>query len=341
MMKHTLLAALALLAFAATPVRAQSTDELYAAAKKEGVVAFGGALKQKETEQILKDFQKRYPGIRVTYTRRATAPMVQLIEADRIAKRISLDVINLTEPAEMVRYKKEGFIANFDAAPANDLLPGTFDAGGTFYSVGVTPMYGIYNTDKLKPQEAPKSLAELFQPQWKGKVVVSRPSRGGTDSAALMAVEIAVPDFLQKVPNMNLLLTRGNEAAISTVVSGERPVSWGVSGYRALDEVQAGAPIQLIFWKKGTAIANFYGAVVAQAPHPNAARLLMRWLMSREGQELIVRNLSMYSSRKDVTITPASQPPLSKLPIHFFTAEQVAQQGQALAHKFDTVMNLK
>lgn len=97
MMKHALLAALGLLASAATPVCAQPTDELYAAAKKEGVVAFGGALKQKETEQILKDFPKRYPGVRVT------APMVQLIE---------------------------GFIAKFDAALANDLLPGTFDTGG-------------------------------------------------------------------------------------------------------------------------------------------------------------------------------------------------------------------
>ncbi len=46
---------------------AQTDDELYAAAKAEGVVNFAGALKQKETEGILRDFEKRYPGIRVTY----------------------------------------------------------------------------------------------------------------------------------------------------------------------------------------------------------------------------------------------------------------------------------
>src|SRR5229473_222165 len=76
--------AFGLVAVLVSRAAAQSTDELYAAARNEGVVEFAGAMKQKETQEILKVFEQRYPGIRVTYTRRSTEPMVQLIEANRL-----------------------------------------------------------------------------------------------------------------------------------------------------------------------------------------------------------------------------------------------------------------
>ncbi len=102
----------------------------------------------------------------------------------------------------------------------------------------------------------------------------------------------------------DILLTLGNEAAIASVVSGERPVSWGVSGYRAIEAKAEGSPIELIVWDEGLALAQFIGVVPAKAPHPNAARLLLRWLMTPEGQELLVKNVNQYSARKDVAITP-------------------------------------
>jgi iron(III) transport system substrate-binding protein len=331
-----------LLLLAPAMAHAQTDAELYAAAKAEGVVNFAGALKQKETEKVLKGFEKQYPGVRVTYTRRSTEPMVQLIEAGRLAGRNDFDVINLTEPGEMLRYKKEGVLAATHPVANEDLLPGTFDPDYTFRSYAVTPMYGIVNTDKVKPEDRPKSLAELYTPKWKGRVAISQPSRGGTDSAALMAVADAIgPDFATRAKDLDILLTRGNEAAISAVISGERPVSWGVSGYRALDARADGSPLEIIFWKEGTAISSFYGGVMAKAPHPNAARLLDRWMMSKETQEKLIEADAIYSARRDITATPADEPPLSKLPIRFYTAQEVAERGQALAKQFDAALGVR
>jgi iron(III) transport system substrate-binding protein len=222
------------------------------------------------------------------------------------------------------------------------LLPGTFDPDYTFRSYAVTPMYGIVNTDKVKPEDRPKSLAELYTPKWKGRVAISQPSRGGTDSAALMAVADAIgPDFATRAKDLDILLTRGNEAAISAVISGERPVSWGVSGYRALDARADGSPLEIIFWKEGTAISSFYGGVMAKAPHPNAARLLDRWMMSKATQEKLIEADAIYSARRDITATPADEPPLSKLPIRFYTAQEVADRGQALAKQFDAALGVR
>ena len=88
----------------------QSMDELYAAAKKEGQVVFGGAIKAEHVAKLSAAFNKKYPGIAVKYTRRSTEPMVQLIETDRRANRVSFDLINLTEPGDVVRWVKQGRI---------------------------------------------------------------------------------------------------------------------------------------------------------------------------------------------------------------------------------------
>jgi iron(III) transport system substrate-binding protein len=203
-------------------------------------------------------------------------------------------------------------------------------------------MLGIYSTKVLKPGQAPTSLKTLVtDARWKGTIAISRPSRGGTSSAALMNVVNAVGrDFLKRVKERDILLTRGNEQAISAVISGERPISWGVSGYRAIEARADGSPIEIIVWDEGVALAQFIGVVPAKAPHPNAARLLFRWLMTPEGQELIVRNANFYSPRKDVAIAPLEQPPLSALKINYFSSEKVVSEGHALALEFDKAMGL-
>src|SRR3982074_1365677 len=105
--------------------------------------------------------------------------MVQLVEADRRANRVSFDLLNLTEPGDVVRWSKQGFLAKVPVPEAGEMLPETVDPNGYYIAMSVTPMLGIYSTKRLKPGEAPKSLKELVtDPKWKGAVAISRPVRG-------------------------------------------------------------------------------------------------------------------------------------------------------------------
>ncbi len=320
-----------------------SMDSLYERAKAEGEVIFGGAIKEEAGQALLDAFAAKYPGIKVSYTRRATEPMVQLIEAGRTAKKVSFDVINLTEPADLVRWRDQGYLAAVPIENLDKMRPNTFDPGFHYYSLGITPMYGIYNTKSLTPAQAPKSLKELLNDEkWRGKIAISRPTRGGTNAIALLnIVKLFGEDIFAKAKKLDVLLTRGNEAAVTSVISGERPVSWGVSGYRALEARADGAPIELIFWEEGLPMALFMGAVPAQAPHPNAARLLLRWLLSEQGQTLFVKAANFYSPRTDITATPGSEKPLSELPVKIFAAEEVINEGHRLAVKYDEAVGLR
>jgi iron(III) transport system substrate-binding protein len=333
-------AAFAQLAAAQTSI--PSLDELYRAAKPEGQIVFGGAIKEENQQKLAAVFQQRFPGITIKYTRRSTEPMVQLVEAERRANRVSFDLLNLTEPGDVVRWTKQGFLASVPIPDTDKMLPETFDPSGFYTALSVTPMLGISSTKALKPGEAPTSLKVLVtDPKWKGKVVISRPTRGGTSSAALMNVINAVGrDFLKTAKDRDILLTLGNEAAIASVISGERPISWGVSGYRAIEAKADGSPLELVVWDEGLALAQFIGVVPAKAPHPNAARLFLRWLMTAEGQELLVRNVNQYSARKDVMITPLNQPPLSALRINAFSNERIVSEGHALAVEFDKAVGM-
>ena len=189
----------------------------------------------------------------------------------------------------------------------------------------------------------PKSLKVLVNdPRWKGKIAISRPTRGGTSGGALMNVVGAVGrDLLKIAPQRDILIVIGNEAAISSaVVSGERPISWGVSGYRAIEAKADGSPIETVVWEEGVALVQFIGVVPAKAPRPNAARLFYRWLMTPEGQELLVTTANFYSPRKDVAVTPLKEPPLSAMRINYFSTEKVVNEGYALAQEFDKAMGL-
>src|SRR5215470_18355194 len=136
----TIIAGLTLSVSAAPLAAAQSIptlDQLYQAAKAEGQVVFGGAIKEENQQKLAAAFQQRFPGIAIKYTRRATEPMVQLVEAERRANRVSFDLLNLTEPGDVVRWTKQGFLASVPIPDTDRVLPDTFDPGGFYAAMSV------------------------------------------------------------------------------------------------------------------------------------------------------------------------------------------------------------
>src|SRR5438093_9950176 len=100
-------------------------DDLYKAAKAERQVIFGGAIKDENEQRLIAVFERRFPGIAVKYTRRSTEPMVQLVEAERRVNRVSFDLLDLTEPGDVVRWSKQGFLAPVPIPDADKMLPET------------------------------------------------------------------------------------------------------------------------------------------------------------------------------------------------------------------------
>jgi iron(III) transport system substrate-binding protein len=84
------------------------------------------------------------------------------------------------------------------------------------------------------------------------------------------------------------------------VAQGERPIAADGGEYFMLQIRDQGGPIEPVYPSEGTPLTPGGAGVVVDAPHPNAARLLIGWLFSREGQQLLVDTGWLRSFHPDV-----------------------------------------
>jgi len=330
-------------AIGADAQNAQSTDTLYAEAKKEGQVRFSGPLTGEEMTNVLKVFEDKYPGVKVVYSRRPTGALVQLMEAERTAGKSSFDLVHLTDPLTFLRWKKENFLLQVDVPETSKMAEGFFDKDGYFTALCVTTLAGTYNSLKVAERDIPKSLKELSDPKWVGKISISNPSRGGgiTIASLMNASEGAVPDFVKNAANLKLLITNGNENAVESVVTGETSLNWGLPTYLTGPAAKDGAPIKFIYWQEGTAVVPILTGVMAKAQSPNAAKLLLNWLLSTEGQNTLITKEGVYSARNDIDSSPEGLPKLSTIKVNNYGIGKLGDGTVDILSSFNSALGLK
>ena len=146
-----------------------------------------------------------------------------------------------------------------------------------------------YNSRMVKPEEAPKSFADLLDPKWKGKLVKAHPGYSGTIVTSTLALSKALGwEYFEKLGQQEILQVQSAVDPPRKVAQGERPVMVDGAEASALQLICSGAPIVPVYPVEGTPAVTLNGAILKQAPHPNAARLFMNFMFSREGQQIFV-----------------------------------------------------
>ncbi len=161
----------------------------------------------------------------------------------------------------------------------------------------------FFNADLLKPGEI-NSYDDLLSPKWKGKIGFfdpRTPSAGQGLWGFLM--KIKGKDFLQKLAQQDLFVSRDGQQLAVGLAKGTLVIALGLSQRFVDPYTKAGLPIKVLTdIKEGLSGSNGFGtvAVMKNAPHPNAAKVYITWLLSKEGQELYSRALTQGSRRLDV-----------------------------------------
>jgi len=290
---------------------AQAEDALLAAAKKEGTVNFYSALREFELTPQVKAFMGRYPGIKVNLVRKSTGPLVQTVEAERLAKRINADVIQPVDATPLYLWKQQGFLQPYrdetwDALPAASKDPDGYMVAteSIIYIIG-------YNTRIISQAEVPKSWREFLNMKWKGKTVTSHPSFSGGALVNFVAMVNTLGwESMQTLADMQNLFVQGHSDVARMVVSGERPLAL-ISHNNVWDAKKLGQPIDMVFQPEGVPVAGIFNAIPKDAPHPNAAKLFMRYLLSKDAQTVMAEGGS-YPGRSDVD-PPKGMPALRTL----------------------------
>ena len=160
-----------------------------------------------------------------------------------------------------------------------------------------------YNTMLTKVDDA-RSYDDLLLPKWKGKVGMLDPRSGGGGAATwAFLLRLKGDEYLRKLAAQDMLLSRDQRQLGDSLAKGKIAMTIGLTYYSLSPFLKAGLPIKpLPDMKEGTYISCGSGglSVVKNSPHPNAAKVFVNWILSKEGQEVYGKAMGQATRRLDV-----------------------------------------
>jgi iron(III) transport system substrate-binding protein len=277
-------------ACAAAPLPSVVDQTLIDGARKEGTVVWYTSTDVEIAEALGKAFEKKYPGIKVQIDRSGSERVFQRIGQEHMADVQACDVVNSSDAAHFIYWKREGWLAAYLPEDVAKYFPADQqDGDGTYATVRATLSAMGYNTKLIKPEDAPKGFADLLDPKWSGKIVKSHPSySGGTLTATFEIARDIGWDYFERLAKQRVMQVESATDPAKKVVLGERPIMADGSEYSLLIARDRGGAIEPIYPVEGTPLIASPAAILKDAPHPNAARLFESFLFSTEGQQLLV-----------------------------------------------------
>ena len=133
-------------------------------------------------------------------------------------------------------------------------------------------------------------------------MAMSDPRTGsGPGAAGMGAWQILGEEFWKKMAAQRIIMQAKYELPVQAVAFGEKALTLLPAYPQTVTAMKAGAPIQVVHLKEGTSYYVNGVAFVKDAPHPNAALVMLNWMFSKEGQAAVGRAAETYIVRKDVT----------------------------------------
>jgi ABC-type Fe3+ transport system substrate-binding protein len=310
----TFAAVLALLMFTSvTAYAADDWDKVVAAAKKEGEITVS-ASSSELLRQVLMTFSQDYPGIKVSYQSGPLRDFWVKVEKEREVGQHLWDVRVGGVDASTYKAKDRGWL---DPIQPLLLLPEVKD--DRKWMGGISSMFGDkerkhvlvfaayqfgFSADRdVIPEKDLKGSQDLLDPRWKGKIVMQDPSRGGAGNEALAAFilkhgEQFARDLLTK---QAVVISDNKRQMAEWVVRKRYPIAIGLGSEDTIAQFQKeglGKNVKIVHG--GDVLGGEALIVLNKAPHPNATKVFVNWLLSQKTQDQLGKVAQLNSRRLDV-----------------------------------------
>lgn len=296
------IAAAGLLAFGAVDARALTTEEilnykgpdrqkvLVEGAKKEGrMVIYSSLIVNQMLRPLTEGFKKKYPFLEVKYWRGSSGKTFRKVTAEMRAGALVADVIEgsgITGRIVKAKIALPFYSPELEVYPKKYQNPQRTWATTRFRYIG-----GAYNTKFISEAEAPKTMDDLLNPKWKGKIAW----RAGTNSSGqlitITSLLLAWGDekaeaWLKKLSALEPVpLHMSNRGVVDRVMEGEYWLAIGASAHHPVISARKGASVAPLLLEPVPSL-NATISVLKGVPHPHAAMLMVDYILSKEGQKL-------------------------------------------------------
>jgi iron(III) transport system substrate-binding protein len=280
---------------AAAPVAAQTGAEwekTIAAAKAEGTVTlYTGLIGSPTSATIAKEFTKQY-GIKVEVLEVRATELRERLRAESVSGRHLADVMNTSNNQTRQLFAEDGTVQPFGGVPNQGRLRQAMTDAAKAPEIQV-PIFGIYyailaNTKLVGAGDMPKSWQDLLDPKWKGKILADDARAvGGGHTFFVATYDRFGVDFHRRLATQDVQFTRDMREAEHRVARGEFAfyIPFGVTNAAPLK----GLPVRLVIPDEGATFTLYTASMVKDAPHPNAARLLISFMISDAGQRVYAK----------------------------------------------------
>jgi len=281
---------LALVLFASSGQADAADPALVEAAKKEGKVVWYTTLIVNQAIRPLKAaFEKKYPGIELQFSRADETPTAAKILEEGVANRVQADVFDGI--TNMIPLKRAKLLASYVPSSAGQYPPELKDRGGHWNALLLYAFTPGINTTLVPKERAPKTYQDLLDPQWKGKMAWNPNSIAGAigfvGNILTSMGEQRGTEFLRSLATQRIVNVEASARAIlDQVIAGEYAIGLMSFNHHTVISAQKGAPAD---WLKlePVPVALDSAGILKDAPHPNAARLLIEFLTSEDGQKVL------------------------------------------------------
>jgi len=296
------------------PVGQFDWDKTIEAARREGKVVVSVPTSAELRKEFESGFQKQFPGIELELSVARGASNINKIAEEQKAgvRNIDLHIGGTTSIVTGL------LTANLlEPVPPSMLLPEVSDPknwwGGHIwvdnakkyiYSFTAYMTETVWYNSTLVRAEEIVSWDSLLDPKWKGKIAILDPRTPGSgESTWAFLLKIKGEPFLSKLAGQDMMVGRNLRQLGEAVARGKAAISIGLSYYTYLPFIKAGLPVRsLSAIKEGYYAATGSGnlAILKNVPHPNASKVFVNWLLSKEGQAAFTKAMGQPTRRFDV-----------------------------------------
>jgi len=286
----------ATLLFALAAVLNAADEKTIELAKKEGRVSFYTSMGADESKMVGDAFQAKFPAIRVEITRLGSEKLLQRIITESRAGSHLFDAVT-NSGMEIHMLGKMKLLARHVPPEFSSFLPDSRDA-----SFGWADMYSnlrmvAFNTRMVSKEKIPRRYEDLVDPMWKNQIGFPEGQFSWFATMLKVMGEEAGRKFFQGLARQNLHFRNSQVLVTQFVAAGEFSLGF-VYDTQVLRFKKRGAPLDIAPMPFIT--KNIHPlALAAHAPRPNAAKVLIDYVLSKEGQ-MLIKNMGRVVSRSDI-----------------------------------------
>lgn len=299
------------------------------------------SMQEDQLNAIKKAFEKKYPDIKLDYYFAGTGKVITKIATEAKSGQVAADVIWVGDPADYIGFKSMNILEKYTSPEAKDIDKIFIDPDGYYTGARMMNMGIAYNPNTVSAAEAPKTWNDLLDPKWKGQIVMTDPGTAGTTKyavGALMENEKYGKAYFEKLKANGAELQSGTTATHNQIAAGAYKVGMCLD-YVTENLKSKGSKIEFVYPSEDIISISSPIAIVKGAKNEANAKKLYDFILSKEGQEVLVQN-NMLSVRKDVKQKNISMDDIAKRAMKI-DLKKLADSAKAMLGDFDKIFKNK